>query len=374
MNRNQVEKVERVETIGNKIYHLRKENGFTQEALARAVYVTDGTISKWENGYSQPDYGYLKSLAKVFKVNPSYFLDDRSPKGRFRSFYREVFSFIGKHWRKTLLVILFIFLIFYFFNTFDKLAMYEIVSTDETLTFETGYMARSKTTLIITINNINYKTDEDDIISQKIKLYYLNNEDKKYFYESSEIDDISYREAIGYDIPKKYVKHLDNNLYLEIENLHEDNSITTYETKLSFKLYISSSRLFYTEKLTYDEETETKNDGITNVVTEYNLIHNGYKQIEGTQFYFKNFKNYSLYFDLNNNRMFYTIESDKERINYNYYFNNDYITYSKIVNKEIVEKCYYDNVNNIIIFLEGECPNYIDKYNDIKDKFDKAFS
>lgn len=370
MTKTQVEKVERVETIGNKIYHLRKENGFTQEALARAVYVTDGTISKWENGYSQPDYGYLKSLAKVFKVKPSYFLDDSSPKGRFRTAYREAISFIEKHWRKTLLVILFIFLIFYFLNTFDKLALYRFVSSDENLTFETGYLARSKSTLIIMINNINYKTDEDDIISQKLKLYYMDAEEKVYFYETSETDDISYREYIGYAINRRNVKKLNKNIYLEIENLHKDNSVTNYEIKLQSKLVISSSRLFYKEKLTYNEDIKTENVESKKEITEYALVHNGYEQIEKTKFYFKKFKKYTLYFDLSNDRMFYTI---KENINVNYFYKLNYVTYLENSNDHIERYQYFGDLDELIC-QNGSCDNYLDIYNDAKDKFDKAFS
>lgn len=41
----------------------RKDNGYTQEGLARILGYSKATVSNWENGYSQP------SLADAFKVS-----------------------------------------------------------------------------------------------------------------------------------------------------------------------------------------------------------------------------------------------------------------------------------------------------------------
>ena len=43
-------------TFGEKLFHLRKEKGLSQEALAEQVGTTRQAISKWEN-----DQGYQET-------------------------------------------------------------------------------------------------------------------------------------------------------------------------------------------------------------------------------------------------------------------------------------------------------------------------
>ena len=39
--------------LGNNIWHLRRRDGRTQEALAEALGVTSQAVSRWESGVSQ---------------------------------------------------------------------------------------------------------------------------------------------------------------------------------------------------------------------------------------------------------------------------------------------------------------------------------
>ena len=55
--------------LGNKIFKLRKELGFSQEELAEKLGVTRQTISKWELGETTPDIKQAKSLSKVFNIS-----------------------------------------------------------------------------------------------------------------------------------------------------------------------------------------------------------------------------------------------------------------------------------------------------------------
>jgi len=51
--------------LGNNIYHLRKEKGFSQEKLAEKINVTRQTISNWELGETFPNPEQLVRLSKV---------------------------------------------------------------------------------------------------------------------------------------------------------------------------------------------------------------------------------------------------------------------------------------------------------------------
>ena len=51
-----------------KLQELRKRKGFTQEELARELFVSRTAISKWESGRGYPNIDSLKTIAKFFGV------------------------------------------------------------------------------------------------------------------------------------------------------------------------------------------------------------------------------------------------------------------------------------------------------------------
>lgn len=65
-----------METIGEKIYRLRKQKSFSQEELAFRVGVSRQTISKWEAGTMHPNMENVKTLCEVLGIDIDYFLSD----------------------------------------------------------------------------------------------------------------------------------------------------------------------------------------------------------------------------------------------------------------------------------------------------------
>ncbi len=55
--------------IGKFIALCRKENGYTQAALAEKLGITDRAVSKWENGKSMPDASIMLELCELLKIN-----------------------------------------------------------------------------------------------------------------------------------------------------------------------------------------------------------------------------------------------------------------------------------------------------------------
>ena len=51
------------------IFHLRMQNGLSQDELAERVFVTRQAVSRWENGETTPNIETLKLLSKVFGVS-----------------------------------------------------------------------------------------------------------------------------------------------------------------------------------------------------------------------------------------------------------------------------------------------------------------
>ena len=53
----------------NKIAEVRKSKGFTQQALAKAVGLTQGAVAHWESGRRQPPLAMLRKIAEALGVD-----------------------------------------------------------------------------------------------------------------------------------------------------------------------------------------------------------------------------------------------------------------------------------------------------------------
>ena len=51
------------------IFHLRTQNGLSQDELAEKVFVTRQAVSRWENGETVPNTETLKQLSNLFNVS-----------------------------------------------------------------------------------------------------------------------------------------------------------------------------------------------------------------------------------------------------------------------------------------------------------------
>ena len=57
-----------------RLKELRCEKGLSQTELAKALNVSQRSISSWETGFRQPDYETLILIAKYFDVTTDYLL------------------------------------------------------------------------------------------------------------------------------------------------------------------------------------------------------------------------------------------------------------------------------------------------------------
>jgi len=55
--------------FNEKLQHLRKNRGLTQEELAEALFVSRTAISKWESGRGYPSIDSLKAISNYFSVS-----------------------------------------------------------------------------------------------------------------------------------------------------------------------------------------------------------------------------------------------------------------------------------------------------------------
>ena len=54
--------------IGELLKALRKSKGYTQQEVAESLYVTQKTVSRWENGEGIPDISIIVSVAEFYDI------------------------------------------------------------------------------------------------------------------------------------------------------------------------------------------------------------------------------------------------------------------------------------------------------------------
>lgn len=68
--------VERAMELHDKLYNLRKKNGYTQSELAEILDVSRQSISTWELGTIKPSTSRLKKLSELYSVPLETLLND----------------------------------------------------------------------------------------------------------------------------------------------------------------------------------------------------------------------------------------------------------------------------------------------------------
>ena len=63
-------------SLGSSLFSARKKSGLSQEEVAEKLGVSRQTISKWENGTSDPSTSNLIALAKLFDLSAEELLHE----------------------------------------------------------------------------------------------------------------------------------------------------------------------------------------------------------------------------------------------------------------------------------------------------------
>ncbi|MGG5342194.1 helix-turn-helix domain-containing protein [Enterococcus sp. AZ192] len=77
-----------MDSLGYKLKTLRTNNNYTQEELAKQLFVTRQTISKWENGKTTPDIQTLNRICDFYNIQLSLLLSEDHPEKK-DSFHNE---------------------------------------------------------------------------------------------------------------------------------------------------------------------------------------------------------------------------------------------------------------------------------------------
>lgn len=92
-------------TLGEKLQRLRKQRGWSQEALAEKMAVTRQTVSKWELDQSVPELNCITRFSDLFGVSVDYLIRDSAQEPGAVSPQKKKFSFPPK-FRQTARIVL----------------------------------------------------------------------------------------------------------------------------------------------------------------------------------------------------------------------------------------------------------------------------
>lgn len=186
--------------IGKYIKELRQKNGLSQSDLAKKVFVSREAISKWENGKSIPNYESLNALSNCFSVTKASLINgecfaDIKDGELLRTLYDDDVKKHNELKKRTklfltvigiLFIFLFGFLVYYFFNSYDSVKVYKIVSEDSKIHIQDGLFVITKDKYYFRLGNI---LESENRNIEYMKVYFKEINENNLIYANSSDED-----------------------------------------------------------------------------------------------------------------------------------------------------------------------------------------
>lgn len=233
------------------IYRIRQERKLTKKEIGDIIGVSDRTISKWENGTTVPDLCQIRNICKKLEISPSLLIKSEKKLSdnitNLRRKIGKILNYILHNIFLITFILVFILLLLYFINNYNSIKIYDLKYNSENISFENGYLFKTKVTNILIINDIKINKIKYNPIDTKVKLYTLVNGDKKIIYTSENLNNIYIEEnKSGADLlSKDVIESIKQNLYLLIETKDENNNEYNYECQITFKEKYKNNKLSY---------------------------------------------------------------------------------------------------------------------------------
>lgn len=371
------------------IYRIRQERKLTQKEIGDIIGVSDRTISKWENGTTVPDLCQIRNICKKLEISPSLLIkSEKKLSDNITNLRREIGKILNYILHNIFLItfiLVFILLLLYFINNYNSIKIYDLKYNSENISFENGYLFKTKVTNILIINDIKINKIKYNPIDTKVKLYTLVNGDKKIIYTSENLNNIYIEEnKSGADLlSKDVIESIKQNLYLLIETTDENNNEYNYECQITFKEKYKNNKLLYksyiknnsVDTLGFPFDNLTDSPKINNKSTKVMSINNnnanklaslGYEYDKEKDVYYKVDENTKIEYQAKTKNL--TIEKAN---NYNLksikYFSNLQRVIVTILddNSETIVNLKYNAPLNKMECYKGNCENYRSDINHI---------
>ena len=236
--------------IGKFIYLLRTEKKWSQYQLADMIPISRQAVSKWERGQTIPDSSTLLKLSEIFDVTINELLNgERLKNDSLKKLETTTLNLVDesnkktKRIRKNLIIysitigiLLFLFLAYYFINSYNTIKVYTIYGEGEHFRVYDGLFVSTNQRTYFKIGEL--KADKD-IKIENIKLYYRQNGKDKIISEDIGIDRMIV-DFQGYSLIFIKQNHFPT-AYLEIKY----NENKTDKIKLIFKREFSNNSFIF---------------------------------------------------------------------------------------------------------------------------------
>ena len=364
------------------IYRIRQERKLTQKEIGDIIGVSDRTISKWENGTTVPDLCQIRNICKKLEISPSLLIKSekklRDNITNLRRGIGKILNYILHNIFLITFILVFMLLLLYFINNYNSIKMYDLKYNSENISFENGYLFKTKVTNILIINDIKINKIKYNPIDTKVKLYTLVNGDKKIIYTSENLNNIYIEEnKSGADLlSKDVIESIKQNLYLLIETKDENNNEYNYECQITFKEKYKNNKLSYksyiknnsvnTLGFPFDNLTDSQkiNNKSTKVMSKKNnnankLASLGYEYDKENDVYFNVDKNNKIEYQVQTEKLVVEKKEKNNSKNIIYYKNTKLINLTISNNKsELLVNLKYNVPLNKMECYKGNCENY----------------
>ena len=364
------------------IYRIRQERKLTQKEIGDIIGVSDRTISKWENGTTVPDLCQIRNICKKLEISPSLLIKSEKKLSdditNLRRKIGKILNYILHNIFLITFILVFMLLLLYFINNYNSIKIYNLKYNSENISFENGYLFKTKVTNILIINDIKINKIKYNPIDTKVKLYTLVNGDKKIIYTSENLNNIYIEEnKSGADLlSKDVIESIKQNLYLLIETKDENNNEYNYECQITFKEKYKNNKLSYksyiknnsvnTLGFPFDNLTDSQkiNNKSTKVMSKNNnnankLASLGYEYDKENDIYFKVGENTKIEYQVNIGKLTIKKFERKSLKNISYYSSSKLITLTSLNNKsELITNLKYDVPLNEMYCYKSNCENY----------------
>ena len=364
------------------IYRIRQERKLTQKEIGDIIGVSDRTISKWENGTTVPDLCQIRNICKKLEISPSLLIKSekklRDNITNLRRKMGKILNYILHNIFLITFILVFMLLLLYFINNYNSIKIYDLKYNSENISFENGYLFKTKVTNILIINDIKINKIKYNPIDTKVKLYTLVNGDKKIIYTSENLNNIYIEEnKSGADLlSKDVIESIKQNLYLLIETKDENNNEYNYECQITFKEKYNNNKLLYksyiknnsVNTLGFPFDNLTDSQKINNKSTKVMSINNnnanklaslGYEYDKENDIYFKVDENTKIEYQVKTKKLVIEISDNNTTKKMSYSLNLQSVNFILLNNNcEMLVSLKYNVPLNKMECYKGNCENY----------------
>lgn len=327
--------------VGQLLKELREKKKLSQNQLARKLHISRSVIAKYETGEREPSFNNLVILSKFFKIPitdliPIYQNNIKSNN------MKDVLNYLLKQNKSFRIAVLTLVIVLLMITTtaiiyinilnYVSTKVYRVTSVNHNSFIRDGLLVKTKDKIYLSLNT---NADSKDIT--KLKFYYLDDEERVYIVETSEVSNLKFYADLNDDefFSSHNYKNFIDHSFLEI--CYKDNSTKSIELEYEFDYTNNnlgkSNKITTTEKISEEEKDES------------NINAYVFKNIDNSKLYevvmpFIKDNNYET-FDVNLDGIKYRISIINNLLNISY---NNYRFVYQVIDKN--ETLIYSKINN----------------------------